>query len=309
MPALQTHYWFADSLFPLDMPYRQAALVGAQGPDPFFLAGVLPFSFRGIRVWKVGQALHRKEIATYYAAFWSEAKKSKNPALALAFFKGLLAHYALDRACHPYVYSWTGFSSRYGGKRVPHHSANHAKLEMAIDEIVAEENGHFSFVPEYALALPNDQLQELSRLFELANQQVRLGKMTADSYAWGVRCYRRVERFLNSPHGLKRGLFRLFGKNFILYAMSYPSSLQKTYGEVDWLNRQHRPWLDPSSGEERYESWDDLEREAFQDYQEISRALENEKDVFTSLENWCEGKNHNGFRQGQNMVHYQPLFS
>lgn len=309
MPAIQTHYWFASSLFPEDMPYRQAALLGAQGPDPFFLAGTLPFSFRGFKIWKVGQALHRQDIAAYYTAFLEEAKKSKHPEMALAFAKGLLSHYALDRACHPYVYSWTGFSARYGGKRIPHHTANHAKLEAAIDEVVAEENGHFSFVPDYALALPKEDLAEISNLFYLANQKVQIGKLTPDSYAWGVRCYRREQRFLNSPHSLKRGLFRIFGKNFILYAMSYPTSLRKTYGEVDWLNRSHRPWLDPASGEERYESWDDLEKEARKDYLKIDKLLLDGGDAAVILENWCEGRNHNGFRQGQNMIHHQPLFS
>lgn len=122
MPALITHYLFGEEalnrgLFPTpegfgasprpgarDEELRQAFCLGCQGPDPFFFAVTTP---RGAIVRSMGGAMHRERMTDAFDELrlgWTRLPEDARAA-GQAFAAGMLAHYALDRVAHPYVYT------------------------------------------------------------------------------------------------------------------------------------------------------------------------------------------------------------
>ena len=81
MPAIITHYTFAlETMKDPSRPFKEALLVGAQGPDPFFFFGQYPFKKRPhhLEVDSFGTALHviKSEDIPLLAA---RANKEANP--------------------------------------------------------------------------------------------------------------------------------------------------------------------------------------------------------------------------------------
>lgn len=103
MPASYAHYRFGKLLLP-QLPsqvrqcigrFRRMYDLGLQGPDIFFYAPPLP----GTNLWNLGKEYHR----TSGAAFFTAACAAAESEAARAYLYGLLAHYCLDTACHPFV--------------------------------------------------------------------------------------------------------------------------------------------------------------------------------------------------------------
>ena len=103
MPASYAHYRFGKLLLkelPGDVRqcigrFRRMYDLGLQGPDIFYYAPALP----GSSVGKLGKHYHQQSGKDFFAA----AGAAANTEAARAYLYGLLAHYCLDAACHPYV--------------------------------------------------------------------------------------------------------------------------------------------------------------------------------------------------------------
>ena len=111
MPALLTHYLFGESNLSLLPEHlratescRRAFLVGNQGPDPFFFAVT---STRGGEVRSMGSKMHEGRMAACFDALRSGlgCLPADLREVGVAFVCGMLGHYVLDRATHPYVYA------------------------------------------------------------------------------------------------------------------------------------------------------------------------------------------------------------
>lgn len=112
MPAIITHYLFGEeaagelpaSLFP-DKEHKLAFLLGNQGPDPFFFRFLgLPKSISAAQ--ELGPRMHDEHIAQAFQALRDAVPSlpKADQSLGRAFALGMLAHYALDRQAHPYVF-------------------------------------------------------------------------------------------------------------------------------------------------------------------------------------------------------------
>lgn len=133
MPSAYAHLRFGrEVLSALPPKYRAAAkamnqlyTVGLQGPDPLFFYNPLASN----SVAHQGHALH----AQSGAAFFEEALKRYRQAPSdggLAYLFGVLAHYCLDKTCHPMINTVTEAEN-----------LDHMELETEFDRFLLQQDG------------------------------------------------------------------------------------------------------------------------------------------------------------------------
>ena len=111
MPAYSTHCIFAKEMMPFlrqnaDFEINEnAVLVGTQGPDIFFFHRIFPW-MKGKSFRKIGSLLHRARPSDILDAMREYCSFSQNECIAKSYIYGFILHYALDRKCHPFVYSY-----------------------------------------------------------------------------------------------------------------------------------------------------------------------------------------------------------
>ena len=130
MPASYAHYRFGKTVLPT-LPadvqrsihrFRRLYDVGLQGPDFFFYYNPLMSTAIG----SLGGSYHQK---TGTELFTSSAARLKHEAAA-AYLYGLLGHYCLDSACHPFV-----------NRVVEEGKCSHVALESEFDRYLMASDG------------------------------------------------------------------------------------------------------------------------------------------------------------------------
>ncbi len=315
MPAITTHYIFADSHLPKETAFRKATVLASQGPDPFFFFGQLPWSRHDKKLYQkinhFGNALHREDITDIYYAMIEYAKTSEDKELLFAFIRGLFLHYVLDRNCHRYVYAKTGFSD--DPILAKFYSSCHTKTESAIDKLLGEEYGCWNENPDYCLSLDDESLMKISKMIYEANRvSDKDPSIQEDSYFLSVHDYRKAMKFINKPHAFKRWLTRRIGAESMAFSLNYPRDLKKVYGDIDFLNEAHREWPDPTTGKMSKKSFKELMDDAWEDYLRISPSLEEAflgKNTKETIRKWVDNITHNGNPVGTKMQYMDVFFS
>src|SRR5574344_1735258 len=134
MPNAIVHYTFAKENVEDPSAHLDATFVGAQGPDPFFFYGVLPGKKRPFKndVQSLGGITQHGELAAPYSAMIAYALKSPQKSLLLAYIDGLFMHYAVDRACHPYIFYQSGFTDRPSDSKAVQHHYNYSHMCLEV---------------------------------------------------------------------------------------------------------------------------------------------------------------------------------
>ena len=110
MPSGYAHYRFGKQIIPT-MPadvrgpiLRHRALfdMGLQGPDFLFFHSF----FKKTPLYHLGNIYHEKSGRRFFTEACAHVKNHPSEA-AFSYLHGLLAHYCLDSACHPFVYDMT----------------------------------------------------------------------------------------------------------------------------------------------------------------------------------------------------------
>ena len=122
MPASYAHYRFGKLLLPSLPPdvrqtiqrFRRMYDMGLQGPDFFFYYNPFVSTATGL----LGKTFHRQSGQEFFPT----ACKAASSEAAQAYLYGLLAHYCLDSACHPFVNQLVSIGE-----------ANHVALESELD--------------------------------------------------------------------------------------------------------------------------------------------------------------------------------
>src|SRR5574344_1652458 len=112
MPALLTHYLFANEVIGKDLKHRNLALTSSQGPDIFFYNGYsLAKRKTKKEVRAFGNYLHGIDPSPLYKAIidYANTKQGEEKDIIYAHLVGMLCHYALDRTTHPYIFYKTLF--------------------------------------------------------------------------------------------------------------------------------------------------------------------------------------------------------
>lgn len=276
MPNALTHYTFAFHNALDEEKHLDAVFVGAQGPDPFFFYGALPGRKRphAADVQSLGAITQHMEMTEPYDAMIEYAKKSPDKDLLFAYIDGLFMHYAVDRACHPYIFYFTGFTDRpEDSKEVRHHyNYSHMCLEVDLDVIISHREKTFQPIWK-VLALSKKDLLAISKMWFEVNASVqRVPNITSESFYFAIKDYRFAEHFAQDPLGIKKPLFgKLFGKESFAHGIVMPKNLSP-FKDVDFLNEKHIEWRMPN-GESRHESFDDLLKDAAKTYQTLHETV------------------------------------
>lgn len=130
MPACYAHQRFGKQLLeemPADIRqciqrFRRMYDMGLQGPDIFYYY----FPFLDTAPGKLGKQYHRMTGKDFFA----QACPKADSEAARAYLYGLLAHYCLDSACHPFV-----------NKMVTGGEASHVALEAEFDRYLMAMDG------------------------------------------------------------------------------------------------------------------------------------------------------------------------
>ncbi len=291
MPAALTHYCFAMTL---ETELSDAFRLGTQGPDPFFFYGMIPWKKRQDKaeIQNVGEALHKSDFSLFYARMWAKANQEEDPKaknFLCDYVRGLLAHYCLDRICHPYIFYRSGFDEN--GALTLHYSFAHKVFEALLDLKVVERYGA-SRNPSKAMKIRKDDAKAISKLWEGSS----IRGLNEDTFFHAYSDYITIENFLQSRTGWKRPLWKLLGKEGDMYGFTYPGSGKK-YEEHDVENLRKMTWKDPVSGRESRQNISDLFDEARALFEKGDALLKQNCDVSqiaASLLAFEEGIDHDG---------------
>lgn len=290
MPAALTHFCFALEVEP---HLTDAFRLGNQGPDPFFFYGMIPWKKRAEakEIQDLAETLHKTDFSLCYAKMWVKASEEENAdkrKLLQDYVRGLLAHYCLDRTCHPYVFYRSGFDEE--GKLAGHYSFAHKVFEALLDLSVAKKYG-VGRNPAKAMRIKDEDAKSISLLWASG-----LEILKEDTFYFAYKDYLTIESFLQSRTGWKRPLWKLLGKEGSMYGFTYPSSIKK-YGGRDVENEKHGLWEDPVSGAASNKSVKDLfdvSTKLFKVGEDLLLGSSDIGALSSSLSAWEEGIDHDG---------------
>lgn len=289
MPACLAHLCFAKSLeTPLNDPFR----LGTQGPDPFFFYGMIPWKKKkdAKQIQTLAERIHHTDFAKEYASMIEAMEKEEDPetqTLYREYLLGLLAHYSLDRTCHPYIFYRSGFDAN--GELTGHFSFSHKVFEALLDLALSEEL-HFSRNPVKAMKINASSAKKISLLWAKSGYP----ELHEDTFYLAYKDCLGIQSFLQSKTGWKRNLWKIFGKESAMVGFTYPPNAKKS-ASFDVLNQKQSPWKDPCSGEEKNETFFQLMEEAKAHFEQGKTLLSvPQEKLAQKLSMWEGGIDHDG---------------
>lgn len=272
MPAFSTHYIFAKELLPFvkemaDFNVNEdAVLVGTQGPDIFFFHRIMPWHL-GKSLSKAGSMLHRAKPCVIFEALREYCQGSDSD-IARSYAYGFVMHYALDRKCHPYVYSLQNKMTDKGLLLNPHTA--HNIIEMSADCCMLnnrmKQEKPYLFNTADTITDDENVAAEIGRLWEYVMPASIGVKISSRQGETAVKDTKAVQKILLDKYSLKRIIVRPFEillspltKNFRITSMLRPKDLEKA---KKYVNIERETWLSPYSNTEFCDSFEDLFEQA-----------------------------------------------
>ena len=262
MPSAPDHYRFALRVFSdaaagrLSVPQAVSAhpglvIIGSQGPDPFYFYGEVPWRRRSGagRAAAFAEFLHGSDPLELFPPLAQQAalaasRAGDRPEAAFAYLFGLLLHYTLDRAVHPYVYFRSGFdgNGELGGR----FSALHAMFETMMAESAGGGAPVSETAPARMFAADPSDLAVADGLFAAAFP----GRVDSGQFSTAWSDMATALEVLWDPTGIKRLLLAsLGGRRTRTYSMIRPCKAECGAG-ADYLNAGKASWRHPVSGVE-----------------------------------------------------------
>ncbi len=270
MPSYSTHCIFARELLPyiyttVDFDLNEGAvMVGTQGPDIFFFHRVFPW-MPGKPLRKIGSLLHRAkpaDILENMRAYCDHISADKSTAKSYVY--GFIMHYALDRRCHPYVYSMQDKIVKEKPLTNPHTA--HNTVEFSMDSYLLNKRYGISepalFDTACTVCEDKKTLDEIGKLYAYTVPRVLDINIRETEAATAIKDMKRVQAVTFDATGIKRkflygieNLIAPFSKNYKFSAMLRPRDLEKVkkYGNIDNSN-----WQSPFDKGYHNESFEDL---------------------------------------------------
>ena len=285
MPALITHHLFGEDVLP-ELPAGLvegeeevlAFLLGNQGPDPLFAR----FSTLPSRALACRRLAHEMQSGRMTRAFLSLREGvSRLPVaderIGRAFALGMMGHYALDRAAHPFVVWQQRALIETDPSLAGAEHEIHAIIESDIDSWILWEKRHATVeecpAESNLMRTTRTELVAGALVSQVALAVFGIG-VGASEYGGAVRDYERLYRAID-PAGSK--LMRAAGvaeRRFRehSYAQASAHHVRRT-DECPAANLACLPWTDPFSGALRAESFADLYDEARLSYSKLAEAF------------------------------------
>ena len=301
MPGIGTHFVFA-TLQKDKAPCFVPFYLGAQGPDPFFFRAfwLNPFISRRFKMAMYGSYLHRIDSTDFFAKM---VEFSKGDDELYSFCLGLLSHYCMDRNIHPYVYYRTGFDK--DGHLKHGHAFDHLYLEALLDRHMLDAYGIEGYSHDF-LKCPSSLLKKISKAYRYADPD----NTARNCYLHSVKTYRLANRLLKSKRGIKRKMWKVFGKRSMLFAFSVPPDAKEA-DAIDVSNLSHHEWKNPDTLEAHHESVEELLKIAEDDFDKgiviFDRLRRGEEGAVEELRVYVGGIEHSGTRIGENKKEFNQF--
>ena len=263
MPALITHHLFGEEAVQRipheitgDALEYTAFILGNQGPDPLF------FRFRSANApvaHLVGQRMHAGRMSAAFTMLRDGVSRlpQADAGIGRAFALGLLAHYALDRTAHPFVYQQQQgilqadrSLARCGGEV-------HAIIESDIDVYMLQlkRNGATAAdCPPAAEIATGERINRVAGALMSYMASFAYGiEMSGRAYGGAVAdmqlVYRMIEPAGSPVSAGLGGVERIArGGRSMLQALAHPVTTETPAGAV---NLARKPWKDPFTHVER----------------------------------------------------------
>ncbi len=286
MPAIVTHDTFGKNAYELiaesvgsSTDCMQAFLLGNQGPDPLFYLVADPT----LSEWeRMGSKLHTDKTNEVLAAMRQSLSiiPEKDEDIARAYALGFLCHYLLDSTVHPLVYAQEyavcdagvpGLSRKQG-------NAVHATIEREYDEVVLNRHLHTTllhFSPaKEILKASNRVLKTVSTMYLYVSLVVFNEVPPAQLFTKAVKTFRTAEALFTSPTGIKRRVLVRTEETFRGVSAFGSLSMQAAPREESiFENNAKDTWVDPASGLERNECFEELFETALNRVEESAKAF------------------------------------
>ncbi len=314
MPAIITHYSYCINVMRnKDSIYKNATILGSQGPDPFFFYGQIPWKKRKHKedVNSYGMTLHHMDITDTYLALMDYANNGgEDKELLWAFIEGLLIHYSMDRNCHPFIFAKSGFTDKEEDKKL--WSLSHMWYETLLDNIIGKKYGTLTiYAGEKYLKIDNKMLLKISKMWEVVNKKVHVkDNINEKAFYQSVHDYKTAMKITNVPHGFSFWFTKhIMGDYSQSHRMNIPLNMPKMYENIDFLNIEHKQWPNCVTGEMRTESFLDLWDKAEKDYKDACILIDKAKngvDISKEFKEYIANIDHDGFEPEQKMI-YQDV--
>ena len=266
MPAAVSHYLLARSILPqlgarVPKLNEAAYFYGAQGPDILFYHRAA-FWQRGKSLRSLGSRIHRSDPDKPLAlmrAYWNDSSGDGD---ILSYILGYLAHYALDRTAHPYVYALQERiireeKIRYRPFFVHNHIENSLDVIMLrnIMEVLPPE-----FNPASVLRPDDAALGKAAALLAAVFGELYPGEASEKQFLQAFADLRANLSHLHDSTGVKRilmsGLEKLLHTGPAVSAMIRPV---REDGAWDYANLARSMWRNPAApGVARRETYFEL---------------------------------------------------
>ena len=276
MPAIYFHYITYDLVYDRHNPYRRAAMLGAQGADPFFYFGRgLCRRKNGIENRKMGDNLHHINIPESIEAMIEYANRKENEVernILLNYIKGYLFHYCIDKNCHPYIFYRSGFATNQDENQ-KHYLILHCRFESELDLAILNRYHHQRFHPIECLLVKRRTLKLISEMYYFVAQKVfyPCSFFSRKTFYKSVKDMRTVYYITYSRLGFKKRFFERRFPNRHINAISLPMKEDKS---LDLMNLSHSLWRDPVTGYTSDLSIIDMVENAKRDYEHCKNYTE-----------------------------------
>ncbi len=269
MPAFSTHYIFAKEMMPKIKEAanfeinENAVYIGTQGPDIFFFHRIFPWQ-KGKSLRKAGSAFHRAKFGDVLDDFAVYCKYSDNKPVAQSYVIGFILHYALDRNCHPYVYSLQNKITQKNSKLNP--NSVHNTIELSIDSVMLNLKygvlNPKNFATANLINCTDEEKQEIAKVLVSAKSEIAPLTFSENDVQTAIEDMKYAQKLLFDPTGKKEKLIKPlenaaapFTKNFKLSSFIKPDDLEKA---KKYVNINSRAWISPFSNIKSRESFFDL---------------------------------------------------
>lgn len=276
MPAYSTHCIFAKEMMPFlrqnaDFEINEnAVLIGTQGPDIFFFHRIFPW-MKGKSFRKIGSLLHRARPSDILDAMREYCSFSQNECIAKSYIYGFILHYALDRKCHPFVYSYQEKMIKNNPATNPHTA--HNIIEHSMDAYLLNKRFGVAepVVFDTACTITNDAdiSLEIGKLYSFMLPKILGINIKPSDIVTAVNDTKTVQKYVLDATGKKRFFVGIFenalspiSKNYKFTALMRPRDLEnaKKYGNIN-----NEIWFSPFDSYKHNESFEDLFELAKQD--------------------------------------------
>ena len=305
MPSTLTHYIFNKKIIK-DEKYADIFLLGGQGADVFFFYGYNIVKRKNIKeIRQIGANIHQINPDKLYMSMLSYAfsKNGEEKEILINYIRGFMYHYALDRLIHPYVFYNTGFP--YTNKKYNYY---HGKFESILDTLLAKEND-CNISTRKSIKTKKHHVKICSEMIStVVNDYFNINLLKENSFYNAYKDFRFVRLIIDSKYGIKKALFETFLKESTINAICQP---KKVDDEYDYMNIQHNIWIDPSSGDSKTESVNDMFYNAYLDCRIIDNIIYNFKDnVVTQrkITKFTNNINHDGRCLDKFMTYFKIIW-